>query len=234
MVTQVLLFDVNETLLDLRALDPLFARAFGHAGVRQEWFLTLQSLWMTATLTARFKPFDVLADAALELTAVRRGTALRPSHRSAILKRLTALPPHPDVADALEQLRAAGLRIAALSNGTSAGIAAQLRRARIAKYFELVFSADQVRRYKPARDPYAFAVGRLHTRASDVHLVAAHAWDIAGAAAAGLRTIFVHRAGQTLPPTGPRADIEVADLSDLARNILKRRQRGHGGRWAIA
>jgi 2-haloacid dehalogenase len=189
---------------------------------------------MTATLTNRFKPFDLLADAALELTAFRRGHTLRKASRTAILKRLTALPPHPDVAGALEELRAAGLRIAALTNGTSAGVAAQLRHARLAGHFEMVFAADQVRRYKPARDPYAFAVAKLRTRASDVHLVAAHAWDIAGAAAAGLRTVFVRRAGKTLPPTGPRADIEVADLGELARNIVKRRQRGHGARSAIA
>lgn len=35
---RVLIFDVNETLLDLRSLDPLFARAFGDAAVRRQWF----------------------------------------------------------------------------------------------------------------------------------------------------------------------------------------------------
>jgi len=35
---RVLAFDVIETLLDLRALDPTFEAVFGDRGVRQEWF----------------------------------------------------------------------------------------------------------------------------------------------------------------------------------------------------
>jgi len=34
-------FDVNETLLDLSALDPRFERVFGDASVRREWFMQM-------------------------------------------------------------------------------------------------------------------------------------------------------------------------------------------------
>ena len=53
-----LVFDVNETLLDTRALDPLFQRWFDSEAARPEWFLTLQERWMTTNLIGRFEPFS--------------------------------------------------------------------------------------------------------------------------------------------------------------------------------
>jgi 2-haloacid dehalogenase len=57
------------------------------------------------------------------------------------------------------------------------------------------------------------------------YLVAAHAWDIAGAHAAGLSTVFVRRPGKALNRSGPAPDIEVENLAELARNIAVRRRR---------
>ena len=225
MASPVLLFDVNETLLDMRALDRAFIRAFGSATARQQWFLTLQGLWMTSTLTDAYQPFDTLARAALDMTARREGRELDPSDRDAILDGLKTLPPHSDVAGALEKLRAAGIRLAALTNGTLKGAMLQLRHARLADMFDHVFSVDQVKAYKPAPKPYRFAAHRLGVQPRTVYLVAAHAWDIAGAHAAGLSTVFVKRQGKVLNPSAPKPDIEVGDLGELAHNIAVRRQR---------
>src|SRR3954468_19392538 len=148
MATPVLLFDVNETLLDMRALDSAFTRAFGSAAARQQWFFTLESLWMTSTLTDAYQPFDKLARAALEMTARREGRELDSSDRDAMLEGLKTLPPHSDVAGALEMLRGAGIRLAALTNGTLKGAMLQLRNARLADMFDHVFSVDQVKTYK--------------------------------------------------------------------------------------
>ena len=38
---RVLVFDVNETLLDVQALEPLFVDIFGDGNARKEWFSTL-------------------------------------------------------------------------------------------------------------------------------------------------------------------------------------------------
>jgi 2-haloacid dehalogenase len=47
-----LVFDINETLLDTAALNPIFEGLFGQAEVRKEWFLTLEGCWLTDTLEA--------------------------------------------------------------------------------------------------------------------------------------------------------------------------------------
>jgi 2-haloacid dehalogenase len=225
MSTPVLLFDVNETLLDMSALDPAFADAFGDARVRQQWFLTLQGLWLTATVIDSYQPFDRLARAALEMVAAQHERTLDASSRDAILDGLTTLPPHADVASAIDVLRAAGIRLAALTNGTAKNATKQLRHARLADKFEAIFSVDQVKRYKPAPEPYRFAARSLGVTPRMAYLVAAHAWDIAGAHAAGLSTVFVRRPGKALNPAAPPPDIEVGNLSELAQNIAARRRR---------
>jgi len=225
MKTPVLLFDVNETLLDLRALDPLFEEAFGAPPVRQEWFLTLQGLWMTCTLTNRFVPFDKLARAALDMTARRHGVSVDAPVREAILETLRRLPPYPDAASALDTLRNTGVLVAALTNGTTAGVRNQLRHAGLFDKFDEVISVDQVEVYKPGRNAYLFAAKRFKAKPERLSLVAAHHWDLAGAKAAGLTTLFVRRPGAVLNPLGPKPDIEVADLEEFARRVAIRRRR---------
>lgn len=217
----VLLFDVNETLLDLGALDPAFERAFGAAEARLTWFAALKELWLVQTATGRYDDFATLADVALRLVADRQGRALADADRQGIADGLTALPAHPEVADALHRLAGAGFRLAALTNGTLDAARRQLRHAGLADRFEDVFSADEVRRYKPAPEPYRMALDRLGVAPSGAWLVAAHAWDVAGAAAVGMRTAFVARPGKAIPATGPVPDLSGADLHDVAQRIIE-------------
>ena len=56
----VLVFDVNETLLDITTLSPLFARVFGDESVLREWFAQLVLYSQTMTLSQRYTPFGAL------------------------------------------------------------------------------------------------------------------------------------------------------------------------------
>ena len=226
MPTPTLLFDVNETLLDMSALDALFEKTFGTAHARYGWFLTLQGLWMTSTLTGSFQPFDTLAAAAFRMTGEHYGLHLTKDNRDRIVDAMRTLPAHADAGPALDLLRESGIRIAALSNGGLKGVSQQLRRANLLNKFEAVFAADQVKEYKPAAAPYLFATRKLRVKPSGSHLVAAHAWDIAGAAAAGLHTVFVRRPGKAFNPAGTKPDIVVSDLTEFAHHVAARRGRG--------
>ena len=48
-------------------------------------------------------------------------------------------------------------------------------------------------------------------------MVAAHAWDLAGAKKVGLQTAFIRRKGATLYPNAARPDHVVDDLGELTR-----------------
>ncbi|MGQ9829025.1 MAG: haloacid dehalogenase type II [Roseiflexus sp.] len=220
MMSRVIVFDVNETLLDMRALDPLFTRIFGVASARQSWFgQALQSAFVT-TLTGRYENFSRIWETALEMTAVRYGVSLAPDDRTAVLAGMRTLPPHPDVSGALERLRSAGLRLAALTNSTEEVAIAQLTNAGINHFFENIFSANIVRRLKPAPEPYEYAAIRLGVPVERIRMVATHAWDIAGALCAGCAAAFVARPGTALDPLFPRPDITGADMVEVTERIL--------------
>jgi 2-haloacid dehalogenase len=160
---RVCVFDVNETLLDLGALDPRFEEAFGSpgSGVRKEWFTQLLTSWLTATVTGVYHDFGSLGLSALGMVAARHGTELPDETKKWIIGGIRELPPHPEVEESLSRLRDGGLRLAALTNSTAEVANEQLENAGLSDYFEQILSADEVERLKPAPEPYRMAADRL-------------------------------------------------------------------------
>ena len=155
--SNVVVFDVNETLLDLSALKPHFGRAFGDGSVQTEWFSLLLQSSLLATITNDYHDFGTLAEAALSMTAERRGVTLSEEDKSSILKGVRALPPHPEVPESLQRLQDAGYRLATFTNSAPDAAEAQIEHAGLTGYFERVLSVDPVRKFKPALETYEYA-----------------------------------------------------------------------------
>ena len=220
-MARVCVFDVNETLLDLGALDPHFERVYGDAGVRRAWFLQLLQSALVATVTGVYSNFGTIGAAALEMVAEREGVDFPEEDKQEILDGMRELPPQPEVAKSLERLREAGLRMATLTNSTQQVAEAQMENSGLRGYFEQILSADAVKRLKPAPEPYRMAAESLGVEIGQVRLVAAHSWDVAGALRAGCAAAFVARPGMVLDPLVERPDVVGVDLRELADRILE-------------
>ena len=220
-MARICVFDVNETLLDLGALDPHFERIFGDGGVRPAWFGQLLQSALVATVTGAYTDFGKIGAAALEMTAERQGVALADEDKEQILGGMRELPPHPEVAESLSRLHDAGLRLATLTNSTQQVAEAQMENSGLRDYFEQLLSADAVRSLKPAPEPYRMAAQTLGVDVGEIRLVAAHAWDVAGALRAGCAAAFVARPGMVLDPLVERPDLVGADLREVADRILE-------------
>jgi 2-haloacid dehalogenase len=219
-VAGALAFDVNETLLDMRALRGRFAGAFGDASALGEWFASLLHGSLVATVTDTYVDFGTIGRRELNALAIRRDTGLTDAQRGEILGTFRRLPPHPEVRGALERLHAAGFPMAALTNSTSEVAQAQLEHAGLLDSFDHVLSVEEVRRFKPAPEPYRMAAERLGVEPSDLRLVTAHDWDVLGAMRAGCAAAFVQRSG--LPyALGDPPDIAGPDLAAVAERILE-------------
>ncbi|MBV9454450.1 MAG: haloacid dehalogenase type II [Rubrobacter sp.] len=217
---RVCVFDVNETLLDLGALDPHFERIFGDASTRQDWFGQFLQLWLTETVTGVYQEFGTIGGAALKMLAESSGVELSDDEVGEVLGYMKEMPPHPEVEEGLSRLRNAGFRLATLTNSTQQVGEAQIDNSGLRDYFEQTLSADTAQRLKPAPEPYRMAAESLEVELGEIRLIAAHGWDIAGALRAGCVAAFVARPGKALFATAPHPDVVGSDLRDVADQII--------------
>jgi 2-haloacid dehalogenase len=152
------------------------------------------------------------------MTEERQGVEISEDDRREILAGLLDLPPHPEVPDSLDRLREAGFRLATLTNSTQEVAEAQVENAGLSDRFEQTLSADTAKRLKPAPAPYRMAARALGIPERGMRLVAAHAWDVAGALRAGCAAAFVAR--QPFDPLVERPDVVGVDLSEVADGII--------------
>jgi 2-haloacid dehalogenase len=196
----VLLFDVNETLLDLTALRPRFRAVGAPEHLLPVWFAGVLRDGFALTSTGAHAPFAEVAEDGLRalLTGLDGLHGDPAAAAREILAGLPELPPHPDVADGVRALHAAGHRMLTLTNGSRSTAEAVLGRAGLAGCFQAHLDVEGPRCWKPGRASYAYAVGRAGVEAARLMLVSVHPWDIDGADRAGLSTAWISR-GSTAP-----------------------------------
>ncbi len=218
---KVLVFDVNQTLLDLNALRPHFARLFGDGKALDEWFSLLLHYSLVVTVADAYADFGTVGRAVLEMQANTKRVKLSSEDATRILQGILSMPAHPEVPENMKRLRAAGFRMVTLTNSSPSAVKAQLQNAGLTQYFDESISVDSVRRFKPDLETYRSAAAHLGAQPGELLLIAAHPWDVFGAMKAGWQAAFVARNGITLFPLGPKPTINGPDLKAVADAILK-------------
>ena len=220
-----IVFDVNETLLDIDTLTPLFARVFGEPNILREWFAQLVLYSQTMTLSGLYTPFGELGVGALQMTADIHSVTLTEQDISELKERMGNMPAHPDAAGALTRLRDAGFRLVTLTNSASSASPTPLEKAGLSQFFDQHFSVETVKKFKPAPETYEMVAEALSVDVSDLCLVACHLWDTIGAQAAGCRAAFLTRPYNAMlsAPNVPVPDLTASDLSTLADLIISKK-----------
>lgn len=217
----VLVFDVNETLIDLGVLRPTFERVFDSPLAIKLWFTQLLRLSHVATLTGQYQPFNTLGGDALGLVAQMTGVELTDEDRAAVVARMSDAPPHTDVVPGLTRLKEAGFRLAALTNSSHEAMTNKLTNAGLAPFFEQMLSVDGVQKFKPALEVYRYAADQLRIATSEMLMVAAHDWDITGAMRAGCQGAYITRMGQVVSGSAEIPTVTATDLLDLATQLIQ-------------
>ena len=219
----ILVFDVNETLLDIGTLEPLFRRLFGDEAALRDWFAQLILHAQAATLAGHYLPFGALAAGVLRMMGEIRGVPVGDADAAELRDRTLAMPAHPDVLPGLERLRAAGFRLATLTNSAPDPQADPLARTGIAALLERRFSVDPVRRFKPAPEVYRQVSDAFGLPPQAFCLVAAHGWDTLGAQSLGWAGALLTRPGNAplSAPGLPRPDVVAPDLKALAEAMIR-------------
>ena len=218
----IIVFDVNETLIDLDSLAPFFERMFGDRKILREWFNQLVLYSNAITLAGHYETFFTLGQGVFEMLATVYAVPVKPADLEELRARMLSMPAHKDVPEGLGLLGEAGFRLMALTNSPPDKDGSALERAGLAHLIERQFSVDSVRRFKPAPEVYHLVTELLNVPPSTICLVSAHTWDTLGAQSVGFFGGLVTRTGNApLPINGlPQPQVVSPDLVRLARQMI--------------
>ncbi len=220
LMVKALVFDVNETMLDLADLDEHFERVFGNVTVRREWFSLVLRNALTLTTIGAYEDFAMVAGASLDMMAAVHNVTLTEDDRTSIATQMTELRPHGDVSESLTMLRRAGLVLVALTNSPPEIANKQLDNAGLAPLFDHILSVHAVGQFKPHPAVYGYASTSIGISLDEMMMVAAHDWDIAGAMAAGMQGAYVLRPGMARNPLFPEPTIVAESMTEIAANVI--------------
>lgn len=158
----------------------------------------------------------------LEAIAQDRGLALTPAELDALAKRkqevyasFGRLPFYPGVEGLVASLRARGLRLAAVTGTSRVNVDTHL--GPLTRSFDVIVTADDVKRTKPHPEPYLAALAKLDVDAADAVVVENATLGVRSARAAGLRVIAVT---STLPAEALKeADAVVPIVADVEKAL---------------
>lgn len=141
--------------------------------------------------------------------------------RARLMNLYLTLSAYPEVHETLTQLRAGGMKLAILSNGTPAMLAAAAENAEIADLLDAVLSVEEVKVYKPHPAVYGLACQRLGVESSRICFVSSNGWDAYSGKAFGFRVVWCNRSGQMAERIPETPDVEIAALAELPEIVLE-------------
>lgn len=216
----VLVFDVNETLLDMTPLKKAVNTLLQEEQGFRIWFGMLLHYSTVSNHINTYYNFTTIAAATLEMAATSLHKTVTETEVKNTLSIIKTLQTYPDVIKGLQLLKDNGFRLVTLTNSPQSALQEQLKNSHLTAYFEQALSIDSISKYKPAAETYLWAANLLQVVPQDMLMIAAHGWDIAGAAHAGLSTGFISREGQSIYPLATKPNFIATDILAMAEQLI--------------
>ena len=219
MKPKLIIFDVNETLLDLKPLARRINASLSSDLAFDLWFSSLLHYSLVETVSGHHEDFSKIAQATFEMTAAKFKKVIAEDEIKSILGMISKLQPHQDVVEALTILKKRDYILVALTNGNPQVATDQIKNAELTSYFKAVYSVDEAQAFKPNSKPYSYVLEKLNVKPEETLMVAAHGWDITGAQRRGLQTAFIAREGKFKYPLAADPEFDCKDLLELVERL---------------
>ena len=212
-------FDAYGTLFDVNAAAARCRDALGDKAeaLSQIWRTKQLEYTWQRSLRGDYEDFWHVTGDALNYAMGSLGLD-DPALRARLMEIYSVLDAYPEVPDVLGRLKAAGRRLAILSNGSPTMLLAAVKNAELDQLLDRTISVDSLRIYKPHPSVYQLAVQQLGVPAEEIAFMSSNAWDASAAAAFGMQVVWINRFGGRMEalPGEPKAEIRsLADLPPL-------------------
>ncbi|MDA9010201.1 haloacid dehalogenase type II [bacterium] len=219
-------FDAYGTLLDVDAAAREAAAEPGMEALKENWLpiakgwreRQLRYSWL-CSMMGKYDDFWELTIRALDTTLEEHALASNDKVRTRLLSLYSELSAYQEVPEVLANLKAAGHRLAVLSNASPSMLVKALDAAGISEWFDELLSVDVLKCYKPTPAVYQLIPDRFDCKPSDVTFFSSNNWDVSGAGAFGFKTIWVNRTGVAWDNLPGKPDIIVNSISEAQLNI---------------
>lgn len=215
---RLIVFDVNETLSDMSPMGERFASVGAPDHLARTWFAALLRDGFALTAAGGNPSFADVGRNVLSSLLAAHVDDVEPAVEH-VMAGFGHLAVHRDVPEGVRALRALGIPLVTLSNGSTSVAQGLFERHDLTDAFDQLLSVEDAPSWKPAPQAYAHALEACGVVAADAMLVAVHPWDIHGAHEAGLATAWVDRSGTAYPAHFARPDLRVATLVELAATL---------------
>ncbi|MCK0139979.1 haloacid dehalogenase type II [Aliiroseovarius sp. F47248L] len=222
MTIKAIAFDAYGTLLDVYSVGALAEKLFPGKGaaIAITWRDKQIEYTRLRTVCDRFVDFWQVTGDALDYACEAQGVDLTADARTALMAEYEELTAFAENHAALTRLRDAGIPMAVLTNGSAGMIAAALKAAKLAGFFDHVLSADSVSKFKTAPEVYQMGPDAFGCVASEILFVSSNCWDICGATWFGYHTIWLNRYDQPMERLGVEPKARGETLTDVADYLL--------------
>jgi len=221
MKRNTILFDINETVLNLAPLQAQFTHFFADASVATLWFAKLLHTSTVSALTGVKTDFATLAANMLDAIAVEKNVQLSETSKATILSTFATLPAHQDITSALMTLKEKGYRTVAFSNSSQQLISKQIQNAGLMPYFDDIISVEECNSFKPDPKVYQFVAAYLKQPLNTLRLVATHDWDTHGAMSVGMLSAYIKRSTEHYHAHYIQPTIIATNMNDIVDKILE-------------
>ncbi|WP_265944430.1 haloacid dehalogenase type II [Dechloromonas sp. A34] len=191
-------FDAYATLFDVYCMEALAEEYFPGQGKALTILWRQKQIEYTRirSMSSQFRTFWEVTRDALIFAARSLQLAMTDSQRQHLMNQYACLRPFPENLATLEALKAMGIPLAILSNGTHSMLDIAVKYNDMNHLFAHILSADSVQKFKTSPEVYQLALDAFQLPARDILFVSANAWDACAATWFGFTTFWVNRSQQ--------------------------------------
>ncbi len=221
-MTYTLAFDVYGTLIDTTGVFHSLEKIIGSKAK------TFVDTWRNKQLEYSFRrglmdlyaDFSVCTNDSLEFCCKKFKTELTEKQKETLMNEYKILPTFPDVKKGLMDLKLAGHKLYAFSNGSHTAIFKLLEHAEIISVFEGIISVEDIQTFKPSPDVYTHFCKKTQSKKSNTWLISSNPFDVIGAVSYGMKSAWIQRGPDSIfDPWGIEPTILINSLTELCNKL---------------
>ena len=215
----LVIFDVNQTMFSLNALNKKFKEFGLKQSLVNNWFLSVLKEGFSSSLSQQFVDFKTIGKNELIKIFLQNNTLYNHKIINSILGEFSNLKVHPDIKTSLKYLKKNKIKIVTLTNGSVSNTKLLLKKNDINNFIDECFSINSFKIWKPAREVYLKTCEKMKIKPGRALMIAAHGWDINGAKLAGLKTAYITRYEKKLSNFYNRPDYVGKDSREIIKKL---------------